>query len=214
MTAPRSATRNSRRCRRITTRRKIFEIMLLCGFYRTVSYLANGLALPLEAKAARFPELSRHSEGERSERTRPFLELDARWVRPSAPPCNDGGSALRHARAQHVVQMHDADRLAGLGDDQHGHRDLRRIDRSPAFRWRACRGGMVFGFFVITSSTGAVIRSGRMWRRRSPSVMMPAISPRASTMQTQPKPLVDISTSASDILAPSGFTRDRRRRYA
>jgi alkylhydroperoxidase family enzyme len=31
------------------------EIILLCGFYRTVSYLANGLALPLEDKAARFP---------------------------------------------------------------------------------------------------------------------------------------------------------------
>ena len=29
---------------------QIFEIILLCGFYRTVSYLANGLALPLEAK--------------------------------------------------------------------------------------------------------------------------------------------------------------------
>jgi alkylhydroperoxidase family enzyme len=34
---------------------KILEIILLCGFYRTVSYLANGLALPLEQKAARFP---------------------------------------------------------------------------------------------------------------------------------------------------------------
>ena len=34
---------------------RIFEIMLLCGFYRTVSYLANALALPLEATAARFP---------------------------------------------------------------------------------------------------------------------------------------------------------------
>jgi alkylhydroperoxidase family enzyme len=34
---------------------KIFEIMLLCGFYRTVSYLANGLDLPLEETAARFP---------------------------------------------------------------------------------------------------------------------------------------------------------------
>ncbi len=34
---------------------KTFEIILLCGFYRTVSYLANGLALPLEAKSARFP---------------------------------------------------------------------------------------------------------------------------------------------------------------
>jgi alkylhydroperoxidase family enzyme len=35
---------------------KILEIILLCGFYRTVSYLANALALPLEAKAARLPE--------------------------------------------------------------------------------------------------------------------------------------------------------------
>jgi alkylhydroperoxidase family enzyme len=35
---------------------KILEIILLCGFYRTVSYLANGLDLPLEAKAARFPK--------------------------------------------------------------------------------------------------------------------------------------------------------------
>ena len=34
---------------------QILEIMLLCGFYRTVSYLANGLALPLEETAARFP---------------------------------------------------------------------------------------------------------------------------------------------------------------
>jgi alkylhydroperoxidase family enzyme len=35
---------------------KILEVLLLCGFYRTVSYLANGLALPLEANAARFPK--------------------------------------------------------------------------------------------------------------------------------------------------------------
>ena len=35
---------------------QIFEIILLCGFYRTVSYLANGLALPLEERAARFPK--------------------------------------------------------------------------------------------------------------------------------------------------------------
>ena len=34
---------------------KIFEIILLCGFYRTVSSLANGLDLPPEAHAARFP---------------------------------------------------------------------------------------------------------------------------------------------------------------
>src|SRR5438445_8761368 len=35
---------------------KVFEIILLCGFYRTVSYLANGLDLALEPKAARFPK--------------------------------------------------------------------------------------------------------------------------------------------------------------
>ena len=34
---------------------QIFEIILLCGFYRTVSYLCNGLRLPLEQTAARFP---------------------------------------------------------------------------------------------------------------------------------------------------------------
>lgn len=33
---------------------QILEIMLLCGFYRTVSYLANGLDLPLEPGAPRF----------------------------------------------------------------------------------------------------------------------------------------------------------------
>jgi alkylhydroperoxidase family enzyme len=34
---------------------QILEIIQLCGFYRTVSYLCNALALPLEANAARFP---------------------------------------------------------------------------------------------------------------------------------------------------------------
>jgi alkylhydroperoxidase family enzyme len=33
---------------------QILEIILLCGFYRTVSYLANGLRLPLEENAARY----------------------------------------------------------------------------------------------------------------------------------------------------------------
>jgi alkylhydroperoxidase family enzyme len=36
---------------------QILEIMMLCGAYRTVSYLANGLRLPLEDKAARFPKV-------------------------------------------------------------------------------------------------------------------------------------------------------------
>jgi alkylhydroperoxidase family enzyme len=35
---------------------KVLEIIMLCGLYRTVSYLANALDLPLEEKAARFPK--------------------------------------------------------------------------------------------------------------------------------------------------------------
>ena len=34
----------------------ILEILMLAGFYRTVSYLTNAAALPLELFAARFPE--------------------------------------------------------------------------------------------------------------------------------------------------------------
>ncbi|MBP7705159.1 MAG: carboxymuconolactone decarboxylase family protein [Caulobacter sp.] len=34
---------------------RIMEVLFLCGFYRTVAYVANGLALPLEPGAARFP---------------------------------------------------------------------------------------------------------------------------------------------------------------
>lgn len=34
---------------------QILEMLLLCGFYRTVAYIANGLALPPEPGAARFP---------------------------------------------------------------------------------------------------------------------------------------------------------------
>lgn len=37
----------------------ILELLLLAGFYRTVSYLTNVLALPLEADAARFPPAAR-----------------------------------------------------------------------------------------------------------------------------------------------------------
>ena len=34
----------------------ILELLLLAGFYRTVSYLTNALRLPLEPYAARFPD--------------------------------------------------------------------------------------------------------------------------------------------------------------
>ena len=33
----------------------MLELLMLAGFYRTVSYLTNALRLPLEADAARFP---------------------------------------------------------------------------------------------------------------------------------------------------------------
>jgi alkylhydroperoxidase family enzyme len=35
---------------------QILELIMLAGFYRTVAYLTNGLALPLETYAARFPQ--------------------------------------------------------------------------------------------------------------------------------------------------------------
>lgn len=37
------------------TENAIIELLMLAGFYRTVSYLTNGLRLPLEDVAARFP---------------------------------------------------------------------------------------------------------------------------------------------------------------
>jgi len=33
----------------------MLELLMLAGFYRTVSYLTNGLRLPLEPDAATFP---------------------------------------------------------------------------------------------------------------------------------------------------------------
>ncbi|HEX2676049.1 MAG TPA: hypothetical protein VHM19_05400, partial [Polyangiales bacterium] len=37
------------------TEEALLELLLLCGFYRTVSYLTNGLRLAPERFAARFP---------------------------------------------------------------------------------------------------------------------------------------------------------------
>lgn len=37
------------------TEMALLELLMLCGFYRTVSVLTNALRLPLEAYAARFP---------------------------------------------------------------------------------------------------------------------------------------------------------------
>ena len=40
------------------TEEAIIELLMLAGFYRTVSYLVNGLRLPLEPGAARFADIS------------------------------------------------------------------------------------------------------------------------------------------------------------
>lgn len=37
---------------------QVFEVLLLCGFYRTVAYICRGLDLPLEANAARFADVA------------------------------------------------------------------------------------------------------------------------------------------------------------
>ena len=42
---------------------QIVEIIQLCGVYRTVSYLANALALPLEPNARRFPDRAVNNAG-------------------------------------------------------------------------------------------------------------------------------------------------------
>ncbi len=48
-----------------------------------------------------------------------------------------------------------------------------------------------------------------MWRRRSPSVMIPASLPSAPVMPTQPKPFAVITTIASGIEAPSAISGTR-----
>ncbi|HEY6355700.1 MAG TPA: hypothetical protein VIY30_14530, partial [Burkholderiaceae bacterium] len=44
----------------------MLELLMLAGFYRTVSYLTNALRLPLEANAARFPPTESVHQGLRT----------------------------------------------------------------------------------------------------------------------------------------------------
>src|SRR5258707_4084944 len=64
---------------------QILEIIQLCGFYRTVSYLANTLALPLEEKAARFPR----EPSLRAKRSNPCRRRDRNGLRRRAAPRKD-----------------------------------------------------------------------------------------------------------------------------
>ncbi|WP_298827308.1 carboxymuconolactone decarboxylase family protein [uncultured Piscinibacter sp.] len=52
--------------RAMFTEEALLELLLLAGFYRTVSYLTNALKLPLEPFGARFPEPNPRREGEPS----------------------------------------------------------------------------------------------------------------------------------------------------
>ncbi|MFF3599005.1 carboxymuconolactone decarboxylase family protein [Kitasatospora indigofera] len=52
-------------CLRFFTPHAVLEILMLCGFYRTVSYLTNGLGLPLETWAARFSQYGGAHDGAR-----------------------------------------------------------------------------------------------------------------------------------------------------
>ena len=56
---------------------------------------------------------------------------------------------------------------------------------------------MVRGLRVMIAVTGSVGSSGRRWRRRSPSVTMPASVPSSFTTMTLPKPLALISAIAA-----------------
>jgi alkylhydroperoxidase family enzyme len=44
---------------------QILELIMLAGFYRTVAYLTNGLKLPLEGYAARFPRAGERKTAQR-----------------------------------------------------------------------------------------------------------------------------------------------------
>lgn len=50
---------------RFFTPHALLEILMLCGFYRTVSYVTNGLRLPLETWAARFSQCDAAQGGAR-----------------------------------------------------------------------------------------------------------------------------------------------------
>ena len=45
-------------CREHFSEMALIEVLMLAGFYRTVSYLTNALRLPLESYGARFPDAS------------------------------------------------------------------------------------------------------------------------------------------------------------
>ena len=55
-------------CREHFSEMALIEVLMLAGFYRTVSYLTNALRLPLESYGARFPDASEVARGKRTDR--------------------------------------------------------------------------------------------------------------------------------------------------
>ena len=117
------------------------------------------------------------------------------------PPGASGG-----ADPQQVDDVHEADGPVVLDDEQR--RDLAASRRSRAPRRRSVSGATVRrarGHHLVDRRTS---RSAAMWRRRSPSVTMPASVPRRPTTPTQPKPLARHFRDRSDIGVP-GATSGR-----
>lgn len=52
--------------RREYSEEAVLELLMVAGFYRTISYLTNALRLPLEAFGTRFPPGGMHSRQEPS----------------------------------------------------------------------------------------------------------------------------------------------------
>src|SRR5882724_12981391 len=108
MSAPPSAPMNSRRWRRTTMMRRFSKS---CCFAASIT--------PCRIwRMGWICRWRRTRRGFRAGATSTFS------VVPAMPELN-------HARAQYVVQVHDADRLVGLGHDQGG--DLRRVEYFQSF---------------------------------------------------------------------------------
>ena len=79
-----------------------------------------------------------------------------------------------HARPQQIVQVEDPDRLVCVVTISVViFAELSSSSASLASESRS----ITLGLRVMTSSTMSSVRSGRIWRRRSPSVMMPTMRP-------------------------------------
>ena len=101
---------------------KILEVLLLLLSHGVVSGERAGPAAGGEGGAVSAAPVNRRV-GKAQRAHQQGKTVGTAQARLCPPYKNDDG-VLRHARPQHVVDVHDADRLAAFGDDQHGHRGL------------------------------------------------------------------------------------------